>query len=202
MISAFFTGLVTAGGLIIAVGAQNAFLLEQAIKRHYAFTLAIMFILSDMLSITLGTYGLGVIIQQVPELLEISRYAGVLFLLYISYSKIKASFQDSSLLLERAQLSASFSAIIVMGAAVTWLNPHFYLDTMILMASLANQWQEQKVWFVLGCFSAAVIWFFSIVLIGKALNPYMKSSTFWRWLNRVNGTVILLIALQIYTMPL
>jgi len=202
MINAFLSGLITGGGLIIAVGAQNAFLLEQSLKRHFALTIAIMFIISDAISITLGALGISVLIKQYPILLEVTRYAGIMFLMYFGLSKIKASFANEQILMQKTRSRPPFSLVISMGLAVTWLNPHFYLDTMILMGSLANQWQANINWFVLGGVSASIIWFLSLVLIGRILTPYLEKPTFWRWLNRGNGILILFIAGQIYLMPL
>lgn len=201
MSSAFLSGFITGGGLIIAVGAQNTFLLEQALKRHFALLLAIMFIASDTLAIILGSSGMAALIQQSPFVLELSRYAGVAFLLYFAFSRFKASFSDEALLLS-ASKKAPLLTTLATGLAVTWLNPHFYLDTMILMGALANQWQDNLQGFVAGGIIASVFWFLGLVLLGRLLAPYLSKVSFWRWFNRINGSLISLIAINIMLMPL
>lgn len=202
MDAAFISGFITGGSLIIAVGAQNAFLLEQALKRHWALSIALLFMLSDAISITLGALGIGVLIQSYPMLLEVTRIAGVLFLTYFGLSRIKASFADETLLLTKAKTKLPLSLLMTTAMAVTWLNPHFYLDTLILMGSLANQWQDNTYQFILGGISASILWFFSLTLIGRLLAPYLGKAIFWRWLNRFNGSLVLIIAIQITMMSL
>ncbi|EAQ66293.1 L-lysine exporter, putative [Marinomonas sp. MED121] len=202
MNAAFMSGFITGGGLIIAVGAQNAFLLEQALKRHWAFSIALLFMVSDAVSIALGAFGIGMLIQQYPILLEITRIAGVLFLTYFGLSRIKASFADESLLLTKAKSKLPISLLFASAMAVTWLNPHFYLDTLILMGSLANQWQDNTYHFIWGGISASIIWFLSLTLVGRLLAPYLEKASFWRWLNRFNGSLVLIIAIQITLMTL
>lgn len=200
MSAAFISGFITGGSLIIAVGAQNAFLLEQALKRHWALSIAILFMLSDAISITLGAFGIGALIEEFPLLLKVTRIAGVLFLTYFGLSRIKASFEDERLLLEKAAVKMPLGLLLTTAMAVTWLNPHFYLDTLILMGSLANQWQQHTYQFILGGVCASILWFFSLTLIGRLLAPYLGRASFWRWLNRFNGTLVLIIALQITMM--
>lgn len=200
MSAAFLSGFITGGSLIIAVGAQNAFLLEQALKRHWALSIAILFMISDALSISLGALGIGALIKSYPILLEVTRIAGVLFLTYFGISRIKASFADEALLLSKAKAKLPLGLLLTTAMAVTWLNPHFYLDTLILMGSLANQWQTNTYEFILGGISASILWFLSLTLIGRLLAPYLGKATFWRWLNRFNGTLVIFIAIQITLM--
>jgi len=202
MSAAFISGFITGGSLIIAVGAQNAFLLEQALKRRWALSIALLFMLSDAISISLGALGIGALIQEYPMLLEITRIAGVLFLTYFGLSRIKASFAEETLLLTQTKTKMPLSILLSTAMAVTWLNPHFYLDTLILMGSLANQWQGSTYQFIMGGISASVLWFFTLTLIGRLLAPYLGKASFWRWLNRFNGTLVLIIALQITMMSL
>ena len=200
MSAAFLSGFITGGGLIIAVGAQNAFLLEQALKRHWALSIAVLFMISDALSISLGALGIGALIKSYPILLEVTRIAGVLFLTYFGLSRIKASFANEALLLSKAKAKLPLGLLLTTAMAVTWLNPHFYLDTLILMGSLANQWQDSTYQFIMGGISASVLWFLTLTLIGRLLAPYLEKASFWRWLNRFNGTLVIIIAIQITLM--
>lgn len=200
MSAAFLSGFITGGGLIIAVGAQNAFLLEQALKRHWALSIAVLFMISDALSISLGALGIGALIKSYPILLEVTRIAGVLFLIYFGLSRIKASFANEALLLSKAKAKLPLGLLLTTAMAVTWLNPHFYLDTLILMGSLANQWQDNTYQFIMGGVSASILWFLTLTLIGRLLAPYLEKASFWRWLNRFNGTLVIIIAIQITLM--
>lgn len=199
---AFMSGAITGGGLIVAVGAQNSFLLEQSLKRHYAFPLALLFILSDAVSIIMGAFGVGLLIAANEWLLEVSRWAGVLFLVWFAYSKWRASFMDEQLILQQSAQRLPLGPLLLMSLAVTWLNPHFYLDTMILMGSLANQWQDTKWQFVLGGVFASLIWFLGLALVGKMCARWLEKAAFWRWFNRFNAVLIWAIAAKIASQSL
>lgn len=199
---AFMSGLITGGGLIIAVGAQNSFLLEQALKRHHAFPLALMFIASDILSIVLGAFGLGLILQSNEWLFTASKWGGVTFLIWFAFGKFCASFQGEQLILEQSSKRLAVWPLLLTGLAVTWLNPHFYLDTMILMGSLANQWQGETWQFVLGGAVASIVWFLLLALVGHLCTKWLSRVSFWRWFNRVNALLIFSIAMKIALQPL
>ncbi|MGR0277947.1 LysE/ArgO family amino acid transporter [Marinomonas dokdonensis] len=199
---AFMSGAITGGGLIVAVGAQNSFLLEQSLKRHYAFPLALLFVLSDALSIMMGAFGVGLLIESNPWLLDVSRWGGVLFLAWFAYTKWRASFLDEQLILQQSAKRLPLGPLLLMSLAVTWLNPHFYLDTMILMGSLANQWQDTKWEFVFGGISASLVWFLGLAMVGKLCARWLEKAAFWRWFNRLNALLIWGIAAKIATQSL
>ncbi len=198
---ALMSGAITSGGLIIAVGAQNSFLLEQALKRHYAFPLALLFIVSDAISMMLGAFGLGMLLQTHDWLLMASRWGGVAFLTWFAYGKWRASFLEEHLILELYTKKLALWPLLMMALAVTWLNPHFYLDTMILIGSLANQWQEDKWQFVMGGILASIMWFLSLAFVGRLCAALLEKTAFWRWFNRINALLIWFIAFQIATQP-
>lgn len=196
---AFISGFITGGGLIVAVGAQNSFLLEQALKRHAAFPIALLFIVSDALAISLGAFGVGVLIENKPWLLTLFRWLGVSFLLWFAYQKWRASFQEEHLITRQITSRLAIWPLFLMALAVTWLNPHFYLDTMILMGSLANQFPDDTSHFVLGGISASIIWFAGLALLGHLCARWLSSVAFWRWFNRANALLITVIAIKIAT---
>ncbi|SBS28385.1 Arginine exporter protein ArgO [Marinomonas spartinae] len=196
---AFLSGLITGGGLIVAVGAQNSFLLEQALKRHMAFPIALLFILSDALAIALGAFGIGALIHHQAGLLALFRWFGVLFLLWFAYQKWHSSFQEEHLIVQHITSRLSIWPLFLMALAVTWLNPHFYLDTMVLMGSLANQFPDSTLFFVIGGISASIIWFLSLSILGHLCANWLSSVRFWRWFNRANALLISIIAIKIAT---
>lgn len=199
MFISFTTGLLTGGSLIIAVGAQNAFLFEQAIKRHYGWLMASIFIISDALSMSLGAFGFGYLVQSQPWVLTVSKWAGVAFLLWYAYTKWQASRHDESIILSRSRQLAPLKTVLLMGLAVTWLNPHFYLDTMVLMGSLSLAWQNLQWSFIAGGICASIIWFFGLTLIGRSMTRWVGNIGFWRWFNRLNALIMIVIAFQIAT---
>lgn len=194
MFISFTTGLLTGGSLIIAVGAQNAFLFEQAIKRHHAWLIASLFILSDAVSMSLGALGFGYLIQSQPWVLTLSKWAGVTFLLWYAYSKWQASQHDESILLSKSTQLAPLTSVLMMALAVTWINPHFYLDTLVLIGSLSLAWQTQQWWFIAGGISASVAWFYGLTLVGRGMTRWIGSVRFWRWFNRTNAIIMIIIA--------
>ena len=197
MIAAATSGLVMGGTLIIAVGAQNTFLIEQSLKRQWTGLFVLLFIISDAISISLGALGFGLLMQQYPTLISITKWAGVIFLLWMALNKIKASMADDSIVLATAHKAQSFNKALFIALAVTWLNPHFYLDTLLLMGNLASQWQQDKWWFVAGAITSSVVWFVGISTLTTRFARHMQRPSFWRWFNRANAAVLGLVSVQL-----
>ncbi len=194
---AFTSGLFMGGSLIIAIGAQNSFLIEQSLKRQGGILLACLFTLSDAISISLGALGFGLLVQQFPLLMTLSKWAGVIFLLWFAINKWRASLASDSVLLQASQVKMSLAKVFATALAVTWLNPHFYLDTLILMGNLASQWEVQKWQFVAGAISASALWFGGLTLLTSACAKWLAKPNFWRWFNRINALILGGISLQI-----
>ena len=197
MFAAATSGLIMGGTLIIAVGAQNSFLIEQSLKRQWTALFVLLFIISDAISISLGAMGFGVLLQEYPTLISITKWAGVAFLLWIAYNKIKSSMADDALVLATAHKVLPFKKALLIALAVTWLNPHFYLDTLLLMGNLASQWQQDKWWFVAGAISASVIWFVGVSTLTAKFAHHMQRPRFWRWFTRANAAVLGLVSVQL-----
>ncbi len=197
MFAAATSGLIMGGTLIIAVGAQNSFLIEQSLKRQWTALFVLLFIISDAISISLGAMGFGVLLQEYPTLISITKWAGVAFLLWIAYNKIKSSMADDALVLATAHKVLPFKKALLIALAVTWLNPHFYLNTLLLMGNLASQWQQDKWWFVAGAISASVIWFVGVSTLTAKFAHHMQRPRFWRWFNRANAAVLGLVSVQL-----
>lgn len=197
MVSAMLSGLVMGGTLIIAIGAQNSFLIEQSLKRQWVWLFVVLFILSDAISISLGAMGFGLLLQKYPLLISVTKWAGVLFLVWFAYNKLRASMKDDAMILAMANTPASFKRAVLTALAVTWLNPHFYLDTVLLMGNLASQWQESKWWFVAGAITASVLWFVSLSFLTGYFAAHMQRPVFWRWFNRINALVLGAVSVQL-----
>jgi len=128
-------------------------------------------------------------------LVSITKWAGVAFLLWIAFNKIKSSLANDALVLEMAKKQLSFKKALLIALAVTWLNPHFYLDTLLLMGNLASQWQENKWWFVGGAIGASVV--LGLSTLTARFAHHMQRPNFWRWFNRLNAAVLGMVSIQL-----
>jgi L-lysine exporter family protein LysE/ArgO len=188
-ITGFFTGL----GLIIAIGAQNAFVLRQGLRREYVFPIVLFAALSDALLIVVGIAGLGALIQGFPLALEVIRYAGASYLTWFGISALRRAMKPSSL--EAAsEGKGSLAAALLSIAALTYLNPHVYLDTVILLGGVANQFSDDRWVFGLGAATASFVWFFSLGYFAKFLSRFVSSPKFWRVLDSFIAVVMFTIA--------
>lgn len=197
MFSAAVSGFLMGGTLIIVIGAQNSFLIEQSLKCQWVGVFVLLFIISDAISISLGAMGFGLLLQQYPLLISITKWAGVVFLLWFAVNKLKASLANDALVVAMSKKPLSFKRAFLMALAVTWLNPHFYLDTLLLMGNLASQWQTDKWWFVTGAIGASIGWFVGLSTLTSKLAHHMERPSFWRWFNRVNALVLGAVSVQL-----
>jgi L-lysine exporter family protein LysE/ArgO len=188
-ITGFFTGI----GLIIAIGAQNAFVLRQGLRREYVFPIVLFAALSDALLIVVGIAGLGALIQGFPLALEVIRYAGAAYLTWFGISALRRAMKPSSL--EAAsEGKGSLASALLSIAALTYLNPHVYLDTVILLGGVANQFSDDRWVFGLGAATASFVWFFSLGYFAKFLSRFVSSPKFWRVLDSFIALVMFTIA--------
>ena len=187
-VAGFFTGL----SLIIAIGAQNAYVLRLGLMRHHVLAVVLFCAVSDALLIIAGVAGLGAIIQQLPLLLEVFRYAGAAYLIWFGILAIRRVLKPKSLQAQGEALPL-LKTLATM-AALTWLNPHVYLDTVILLGSIGNQFEPNQWWFAIGAASASFVWFFSLGYGAKLLSRFMSSMRFWQVLDLVIAGVMFAIA--------
>jgi L-lysine exporter family protein LysE/ArgO len=191
---AFVPGLLTGLSLIIAIGAQNAFVIRQGLTKKHVLLVVAVCAVSDALAIVLGVSGLGAIIQGLPWLLEIIRWFGVAYLTWFGLKSVRSAFTEQSLDAGSAQ-SATATKVALTVLGVTWLNPHFYLDTVILLGSIGNQFGPDKWWFAAGGILGSFLWFFSIGFGAKAASGLMKKPSFWKILDIVIAIVMFSIAI-------
>lgn len=190
LISGFLSGL----SLIVAIGAQNAFVIKQGLRREYVLLIVLICSISDALLIFLGSAGLGQIIQSIPELLEVVRWFGVVYLLWFGIKSVKSAFTNQSLKASDGQLSSKKIVITTM-FALTFLNPHVYLDTVILLGSIANQFENQRWLFSTGAALGSFVWFFSIGYGAKAASRFMSKPIFWKVLDLIIAVIMFSIAI-------
>ncbi len=194
----FFKGLTVGLSLIIAIGAQNAFVLKQAILKNHIFLMAITCSLIDATLIIAGINGIGAILTSNATFLEISRWGGALFLFYYGFISFKSSLKKKkSLTIEETPTAMSLKKVILTLFAVSLLNPHTYLDTCVLMGSIsANFSDSERPSFTIGAILASFIWFFSLSYGAKFLKPIFAKPAAWSILDFLIGCIMFSIALS------
>jgi L-lysine exporter family protein LysE/ArgO len=181
--SVMLQGFVTGGGLIIAIGAQNAFLLAQGVRRQYHWPIALLCSLSDALLICLGVLGMGALISESPMMLELARIVGALFLFYYGYRALRSALQPGGLDMARRGAGSLKSALLTT-LAVSLLNPHAYLDTVVLVGSIATQYGDSlRYWFGAGAVLASFAWFLMLGMGAPKLAPLFRDPRAWRLLD-------------------
>lgn len=192
LIPGFLTGL----SLIIAIGAQNAFVIKQGLLRQHVLLIVLICATSDAILIFLGTGGLGALVQSNQGLLEIVRWFGVAYLTWFGIKSVRSAFSNQSL---SASENPTVSAVKVAttALALTWLNPHVYLDTVILLGSVANQFEADRWYFAIGASVASVLWFTTIGFGARAASKYMSRPIFWKILDSLIAIVMFSIAITL-----
>ena len=190
---AYWSGLSAGISLIMAIGAQNAFVLRQALSRQHVLLLVTFAVLADALLIAAGTAGLGAIIQAAPLALDFIRWFGVAYLLWFAFSSARNAFKGETLH-SGVGAKVSTKAILLTMFGFTFLNPHVYLDTVIFLGAIGNQFSQEKWHFAFGSMTGSLIWFFSLGYGAKALSRYMSKAIFWKVLDLAIAAIMFLIA--------
>ncbi|CAB4633163.1 unannotated protein [freshwater metagenome] len=197
---ALLPGLLTGLSLIIAIGAQNAFVIRQGLTRKHVLLVVLICATSDAFLIVLGIAGLGTLIAGLPWLLEIIRWFGVAYLTWFGLKSLKSAFTNQSLDASGEQTSSP-KRVVLSVLGFTFLNPHVYLDTVILLGSIGNQFGADKWWFALGATIASFLWFGSIGFGARSAARFMSKPVFWKVLDLLIAAVMFSIAtfLALYT---
>lgn len=184
--------------LILPLGPQNAFVMNQGIRRQFHIMTAALCTLSDVLLICAGIFGGSALLMQSPWLLALVTWGGVAFLLWYGFGALKTAFGSTIELASTEAMRQGRWRIIATMLAVTWLNPHVYLDTFVVLGSLGGQLDaEPKRWFALGTVSASFLWFFSLALLAAWLAPRLRTVQAQRVINTLVGLVMWFIAFQL-----
>ena len=196
-LSPFFTGLGAGLALIVAIGAQNAFVLRQGIRREYLLPVLAVCILSDAVLILLGTAGIGKLTETAPLVLVAIRWAGAAFLLAYAMLSFHRALRPAAL---RATDGGrgTLTAAILTCLSLTWLNPHVYLDTVVLLGSLASSHGSDGRWvFAAGAVAASTLWFSVLGCGARLLAPVFARPAAWRVLDLAIGVFMVLLALSL-----
>jgi L-lysine exporter family protein LysE/ArgO len=193
---AFLPGLLTGISLIVAIGAQNAFVIRQGLTRSHVFLVVAICALADLTLIWIGVAGLGALIISLPWLLEVIRWFGVAYLSWFGFRSARAAFKNESLDAAGAA-EQSATKVAATALALTFLNPHVYLDTVILLGSIGNQFGPDKWFFATGASVASILWFTTVGYGAKAASRLMSKPVFWRILDSVIAVIMFGIALTL-----
>ncbi|WP_248797200.1 LysE/ArgO family amino acid transporter [Pseudomonas sp. MWU13-2105] len=196
MWQSYLNGMLVAAGLIMAIGTQNAFVLAQSLRREHHLPVAALCVLCDALLVTAGVFGLASVLAHNPTLLAFARWGGVAFLLWYGSLALRRAFSRQSLQQGQGQTVRSLRAVLLSALAVTLLNPHVYLDTVLLIGSLGAQQTEPGA-YVVGAASASLLWFFSLALGAAWLAPWLARPATWRLLDLLVAIMMFSVAAQL-----
>jgi len=183
MIGPFVQGFGTGGGLIVAIGAQNAFVLSQGVRRNHHLLIALICIICDAVFISAGVAGFGTIVSAEPRISPWVTWGGAGFLFLYGSGSLRSALRGGSLE-ATGRTALSLRAVIITTLAVTLLNPHFYLDTVVLLGGLSTKFYgENRLYFWAGALSASTLWFLGLSLGGQLLAPLFRKPISWRILD-------------------
>lgn len=212
-------GLGLGFSLIIAIGAQNLFVLRQGLRREHVFVVAAICAASDALLIALGVSGVGFVLQAVPWLVDAVRWAGAAFLVTYGVLAARRAWRpsDRGLTVEEpadgeapgaasaptspggatTATRARLLPVVLTCLALTWLNPHVYLDTVFLLGTVANTHGDQRWLFAAGAMAASVIWFFGLAFGARYLGRWLSTPRAWRILDAVIAVVMIALGVSL-----
>jgi L-lysine exporter family protein LysE/ArgO len=189
MIPAVIAGLLLGGSLIVAIGAQNAFVIRQGVAGRHIFWICLFCAASDAVLIWAGVLGLGVVLKQVPGFIPVMTWGGAAFLAWYGVTALRRALSPTALAAGDGEAKGLAAALLTC-AAFTWLNPHVYLDTVVLVGSIANARPPgEQVPFAFGASLASLIWFFVIGYGAAALRPWLARPAVWR---AIDGAIALI----------
>lgn len=197
--SAFFAGFALGFSLILAIGAQNAFVLRQGIRRAHVLLVCLTCAVSDAALITIGVGGFGFLSDMAPWLASVMLYGGAAFLFAYGAMAFWSALNGTGALKAEGQDVGSWKAVLATCLALTWLNPHVYLDTVVLLGSIAAQYDGQRLEFGAGAVTSSFTFFFSLGYGARVLAPLFAKPQAWRILDFVVGLIMWAIALKLLT---
>ncbi len=194
MLLAYLKGMGTGAGLIIAIGAQNAFVLSQGLRRTHTLVIPAICALCDAILVTAGVAGLGRIVATTPVITKIAGTGGAIFLFFYGLKAFYSAFGSNRLEADSAGPMSRRTAVLAT-LGVTLLNPHVYIDTIVLLGSISGQFQAPAhLAFGAGAVSASFLWFFILSLGAGFLAPLFRTPRAWRILDAFVGTIMWSIA--------
>ena len=197
--SGIIAGLVTGFSLIVAIGAQNAYVLRMGLAKAHVALIVMLCTASDVVLIALGIGGLGRIFTAFPQLLTIFKWVGVAYLTYFALSCLRRAFGTAVLMPGEAP-GVSKSGVVLTTLSLTFLNPHVYLDTVLLIGSIGNQYGTHRWWFGLGAALASALWFSGLGFGARYMSRWMARPVTWRVLDLAIALVMVIVAVRLATL--
>lgn len=194
IVTVVLAGFGFALSLIIAIGAQNAFVLRQGLRREHVTAVVLVCTLSDIVLIVAGIAGLGALIQQAGWLLVVARIGGALFLLVYAFLSIRRAARPQALTAKVGGTGMTLAAALSTAFALTWLNPHVYIDTVLLLGSIGGTYGDDRWWFALGACLGSVVWFATLGYGSRYLRPLFAKPMAWRVLDIVIAAIMVVLA--------
>jgi len=195
MIPAYLSGFALSLSLILAIGAQNAFVLRQGLRGEHVLVVCALCAASDAVLICLGVFGAGWVAAQMPGLAPVMRYGGAAFLLGYGALNIRAAWRGGRHLEPAERRHLGMLAACGTCLLLTWANPHVYLDTLVLLGSLAQPYHDHRPAFALGAACASVVFFFALGYGARWLRPFFARPQAWRLLDGGIGVMMIGIGL-------
>ena len=192
----FITGFSIGFSLILAIGAQNAFVLKQGLIRQNVFLVCLICAASDAILITLGVSGFGEIITEYPIIEKLARIGGALFLFTYGVLNLYSAQTKTHALEPTQKIQTSKRKTILTCLGFTWLNPHVYLDTVVMLGSISTQF-ENTATFALGAISASFVFFFSLGFGASKLTRYFEKPRTWRVLENLIGILMIFLGITL-----
>lgn len=198
MSAIFAQGFGLGFGLIVAIGAQNAFVLRQGLLRRHLFVTALICSTSDAILIFFGIYGFGAIVLRYPSLILLTTWGGSIFVFFYGLRSFWSLFKSRNLYSDAIDNEADLRSTILATLAFTWLNPHVYLDTLVLVGSVGTQFADvNRLIFGAGAAAASIVWFFGLAYGAAQLAPWLNKPITWRILNALIGIIMWWIAFNL-----
>ena len=196
MLAVALKGAFVSGSLIVAIGSQNAFLLKSGLKNNYVMLVATICFMGDILLISTGVLGVGALLHQSPRLTQLLTACGIAFLCWYGWLSAKSAWRGQSHLdIDHSEVSRNWIKVAMMTLAMTFLNPHVYLDTIVVLGGITSSLNfEEKRWFLVGALSASAIWFYGVAYIAKKLIPLFANPKTWQVLDSVIAVIMFSIA--------
>lgn len=202
-LAAASAGFVAGAGLIIAIGAQNAFVLRQGLQRRHVGLVVAVCLLGDIALIVAGVAGIGALVNEWPALLQALRFGGAAFLGLYGLMAAQRAWRGRSALAPTGADASDWCRALLACLAFTFLNPHVYLDTMVLLGSLSTRYPDAARWaFAAGACTASLLWFTSLGYGARLLLPVFRSPRAWRVLDALMAAFMLVLCLLLLLRPI
>lgn len=194
MINVVLAGMLTGLALIVAIGAQNAFVLRQGIRGEQVLPIVLTCLVSDVVAITAGVAGVGVVLERWPAVLPVAQVLGGAYLIAFGLHAAMRAWRPQAL--QAGDGSAmTWQRAVLTTLALTWLNPHFYLDALLMLGTVANSFGDARWWFLTGTLVASCGWFFALGYGARLLRGLFARPSAWRVLD--SGIAVVMGALGV-----